>query len=106
VIVGVIPALQSTGRRVQAEISNSTSGRGMRLGKAWTALIVTQVAAAVGLLPSALALTWSEADFVAVRPAYAAKEFLRAQLVLQLGMQPGADSTATSDSSPTDSARH
>jgi putative ABC transport system permease protein len=55
VIVGVLPALKATGRRVQATLQRVTSsGSGLLLGRSWTALIVTQVAIAVWVLPFAL----------------------------------------------------
>ena len=55
VIVGVLPALKATGRRVQARLQQfSARGAGLRLGGTWTALIVLQVAVAVAVLPPAL----------------------------------------------------
>ena len=54
-IIGVLPALKATGRRVQAGLQQfSARGAGMRLGSTWTALIVLQVAIAVAALPAAL----------------------------------------------------
>ena len=54
VIVGVLPALKATGRRVHAGLQQfSARGAGMRLGGTWTALIVLQVAVAVAVLPAA-----------------------------------------------------
>jgi ABC-type antimicrobial peptide transport system permease subunit len=40
VIVGVLPALQSTGRRLQPALRQIAGGSGVRLGKTWRALIV------------------------------------------------------------------
>jgi predicted permease len=55
IVVGVIPALQATGRRVHAGLQQfSARGSGMQLGRTWTALIVMQVAIAVAALPAAM----------------------------------------------------
>jgi predicted permease len=54
-IVGVVPALKATGKRVQAGLQQfSARGSGLQLGRTWTALIVMQVAIAVAVLPAAL----------------------------------------------------
>ena len=54
-IIGVVPALKATGRRVQAGLQQfSARSAGMQLGGTWTALIVLQVAIAVAALPAAL----------------------------------------------------
>ena len=55
VIVGVVPALKATGKRVQAGLQQfSARGSGLQLGRTWTALIVLQVAIAVAALPGAM----------------------------------------------------
>ena len=64
VIMGVVPALQATGSRLQRSLRQLGGGTGMQLGKTWTALIVVQVAVAVAALPIALFTAWA-----AVRPA-------------------------------------
>jgi hypothetical protein len=53
VIVGVVPALKATRRRVNVSLQQLSpgGGAGMRLGKTWTALIIAQVAVAVAILP-------------------------------------------------------
>jgi predicted permease len=52
VIVGVLPALKATQRRITAALQQlGTGGSGLRLGKFWSALIVAQVAATVSLMP-------------------------------------------------------
>jgi putative ABC transport system permease protein len=54
-IVGVVPALKATDRRVQANLQHlGVGGSGIRLGKTWTVLIVAQVAVAVAILPIVL----------------------------------------------------
>jgi predicted permease len=55
VLIGVLPALKATGRRVQARLQQfSSRGAGMQLGRTWTALIVVQVALAVAALPGVI----------------------------------------------------
>ena len=57
-IVGVVPALKATGKRVQAGLQQfSARGAGLQLGRTWTALIVLQVAIAVAVLPAAMHIT-------------------------------------------------
>jgi putative ABC transport system permease protein len=51
-IVGILPALKATGRRVHATLQQvGAGGSGLLLGRTWTVLIVAQVAMAVALLP-------------------------------------------------------
>lgn len=58
VVAGVIPGLKATGRGVQQRLNRAASGNGMRLGRAWTALIVFQVATTVGFIPFAASMSW------------------------------------------------
>jgi predicted permease len=88
-IVGILPALQATGKRLQHDIRQMGGGTGMRLGKTWTALIVVQVAVAVAGLPAAGNMGWGQMRKAMTRPTYAPEEFL----VAGLGME-YTDSTA------------
>ena len=55
VLVGVLPALKATGKRVHAGLQQfSSRGAGMQLGRTWTALIIVQVAFTVAVLPGAI----------------------------------------------------
>lgn len=83
-IVGVIPALKATGRHVQLRLQDVSrgGGAGMRLGRTWTALIVIQVAVAVGVLPVTVYQAWDAAQKVLADPGFPAEEFLTAQVVL------------------------
>lgn len=90
VIVGVMPALQSTGRRLQGDLRQLGSGTGMRLGRTWTALIVAQVAIAVAALPAAVNMGWGEIRNATTRPAYPAAEFLVAGLGIEAAPIPNA----------------
>ena len=91
VIVGVIPALQSTGRQLQTDLRQLGGGTGMRLGRVWTLLIVTQVTVAVAILPAPINLAWREARVIAGRPLYPAHEFLFASIGLAAEVRPGVD---------------
>lgn len=84
VIVGVLPALQATGRRVQAGLQQlSTRGSQMQLGRTWTALIIAQVAVAVAILPFAMNMGTKAAGRGTMKAGYATEEFLRASLSLE-----------------------
>ena len=83
VIVGVLPALKATRRDVHINLQHiGAGGSGMRLGKTWTLLIVTQVAVAVACLPVALAGLGSWVRSGMVQPGFATSEFLTASLRL------------------------
>jgi predicted permease len=88
-IVGALPALQATGKRLQHDIRQMGGGTGIRLGKTWTTLIVAQVAIAVAALPAAANMGWNQIRHSTTRPTYPAEEFL----VAGLGME-FTDSTA------------
>jgi len=78
VIVGVIPALKATGKRVNRGLQQfSTRGGAMRLGRTWTTLIVLQVALAVALLPAAIHTAQRVVDGAARQPAPVANQLLR-----------------------------
>ena len=69
IIVGVLPALKATGRRVQAGLQGlGSGGSGMQLGRTWTVLIVAQVAVAVGVLPAAVFNAWESARYGVAQP--------------------------------------
>jgi predicted permease len=75
VIVGVVPALQATGKRLQLSL-RELGGSGMRLGRTWTTLIVAQVALAVAVLPAAVAGAWGEIRGALTENVYDPKEFV------------------------------
>lgn len=78
VIVGVLPALQATGPRLQSSLRQLGGGTGMRLGRTWTVLIVAQVAIAVAALPAAVGAGWKQMRHATTQPRFAAGEFLGA----------------------------
>ena len=88
-IVGVVPALQATGRQLQSSLRQLGGGTGVQLGKTWTVLIVLQVALAVAALPVALFTAWE-----AIRPSTlglgpAAENLLTARVTLAEESLPG-----------------
>ncbi|MQA89912.1 MAG: FtsX-like permease family protein [Gemmatimonas sp.] len=91
VIVGVVPGLKSTGRRLNADLRRLGSGASMRLGRVWTILIVTQVAVAVTVLPTAVYLGLDNVRRAAVRATFPADEFLTATVGVAVPIQPGMD---------------
>jgi putative ABC transport system permease protein len=92
-IVGILPALKATGRRVQSDL-RGLSGATVRLGRAWTALIVVQVGVAVTVLPLALSQGYHDIRMADVRPTFAAHEFLTADLAVAMPLHPGMDGDA------------
>ena len=93
-IIGVLPALQATGRRLQNDIRQMGGGTGVRLGKTWTALIVAQVAIAVAALPAAVNMAWGEIRNAITRPSYPPEEFLLAGLAPTPAEGASADAAA------------
>jgi len=102
VITGVIPALQSTGRRLQINLIHFNYGAAPKLGRVWSGLIVVQVALAVAVVPIAIALGWSQMRELVTAPAFVPEQYLaaglagpqermartRAELVRRLGAEP------------------
>ena len=98
VIVGVVPALKVTGRSLQRGLQEvGTRGSRMQLGKTWTAMIVLQVALAVGVLPYALVLTSHSTRHAAITPGYPAGMVLRARLAMAREEVPPAGRTQAFD---------
>jgi predicted permease len=80
-VCGVLPALKATGTQVQARLQQfSAHGAQMQLGRTWSALIVTQVALAVAVLPFAADFTIRSVRYAGGDPGYPAAEFVRAWL--------------------------
>ena len=95
VIMGVIPALQATGRRLQPNLRLLGGAAGVGLGRTWTALIVAQVAIAVFVLPLVVDGVWDEIRSGATRPIYQPEEFLTAELTAEAGTAPASRAEAT-----------
>jgi predicted permease len=93
IIVGVLPALQATGRRVQAGLQRlGTHGSEMQLGRTWTVLIVAQVTVAVAALPMAAFVSSVSIQRGMAKPGYAPEQYLRANLSMErVEAPPNAD---------------
>jgi putative ABC transport system permease protein len=83
-IIGVVPALKATGRRVHRRLQGLSAGSGskMQMGRLWTMLIVAQVAITVAVLPAAMFHTWNSLRFRTGGSGFASQTFLTTQLVL------------------------
>ena len=79
-IVGVLPALQATGRHIESDLRQLSGAAAMPLGKLWTLLIVAQVAFAVAILPPALKDGFHESRGAFNRPIYPAQNFMSGSL--------------------------
>lgn len=87
VMVGVVPALQATGRRAQTGLQQAAAGSSRwKIGRTYGALIVVQVAVAVAVLPYALSTTWTSIREAVVDPGFPAEEFLTARLEIEQEM--------------------
>jgi predicted permease len=81
VIVGVLPALKVTGRRVQAGLQQITArGSQVQLGRMWTAMIVLQVGTAVAVLPYSIYVAAATLQRGAAQERYPADEIVRTLL--------------------------
>jgi putative ABC transport system permease protein len=90
VIVGVVPALQLTGPRLQADLRRISAGAGQGMGGLWTTLIVVQVAVVMGALPLAATAGWEVIGDVATRPRFP-DEYLNATLTRVQELRPGME---------------
>ena len=80
-IAGAMPAFQATGRwRGSAASGLGSRDAGARLGKTWTALLATQVALSLAILPSASELIWGSFRPVIAGPGMPVEELLTASL--------------------------
>jgi predicted permease len=92
-VIGALPAWKATGSKIQNRLQALTvgGGSGMHLGRVWTALILLQVAFAVGLLPMVLVRTAEIAAEATAPFGFAADEYLTAHLTTE---QPSGAQTA------------
>lgn len=79
-VAGVIPGLKATRGGVQARLGRSAGGNGLRLGGAWTALVVFQVATTVALLPFAASMGWQLMGLGLTRPSFEAERLVAGYL--------------------------
>jgi predicted permease len=82
-IIGVVPGLQLTGRRVQLSLQRLSGGHAtVRMGRMWTALVVIEVAIAVAILPAAVRFAGDWIQSATTGPGFAAEQYLSASLTM------------------------
>ena len=91
VIAGVVPALQSTGRRMETTLKEFGSRSGLRLGRTWTTMIVAQVAMAVAGLPIAVGGFWSTITGASTTMTFETRPYLAAMISSDPEPPPGVD---------------
>ena len=80
-IIGVVPALQVTGRRVQSSLQRLAGGHAsVSMGKMWTSLIIVEVAITVAILPSSVFMASESLKAMMAGPGFPAEEYLLAEL--------------------------
>jgi hypothetical protein len=89
-IAGGIPALRATGRWKLSGLHALRGNSNPQLGKAWTAVVVAQIALAVGAVPTLAELAWETTRSAILGPGFDAEEFL----TVRLAMDPPAPSHA------------
>jgi putative ABC transport system permease protein len=80
VVAGVIPGLKATGKHVREGLARAGSGSGMRLGRGWTALVITQVAITVAFLPLVGSAGWGIIGLRLSRPTFDAESLIAARI--------------------------
>jgi predicted permease len=104
VIAGVVPALQATSRRVEPTLRELSGSSGLRLGRTWTLLIVSQVALAVAALPIVLATTWSDMRDSTTGPAFSVDRYVVTAITVDADPPPGLDATTANRARSTQTA--
>jgi predicted permease len=80
-IIGVVPALQVTGRRVQSSLQRLAGGHAsVGMGKIWTSLIIVEVAITVAILPPSVFMASESLEAMTTGPGFPAEEYLSAEL--------------------------
>jgi predicted permease len=80
-IIGVVPALQVTGRRVQSSLQRLAGGHAtVGMGRIWTSLIIVEVAITVAILPASVFMASESLEAMMTGPGFPAEEYLSAEL--------------------------
>jgi hypothetical protein len=83
-IAGALPAFHATGKWRRSGLSGLGSrGGGARLGKTWLALLATQVALTLAVLPSGSEMIWGIFRPAIIGPSIPLEEYLTASLVME-----------------------
>lgn len=94
-IIGVLPALQVTGRRVQANLQRLSGGHStIRMGRLWTSLIIAEVALTVAMLPTAVFVGTEAVKTMTTHPGFAADQYLSGMLSLDREVRDSAPTAA------------
>jgi predicted permease len=79
--IGVVPALQVTGHRVQSSLQRLAGGHAtVSMGRMWTSLIIVEVAITVAILPSSVFMASESLKAMMTGPGFPAEEYLSAEL--------------------------
>ena len=90
-IAGAIPALRATRRwQIAGGLHALNRGSAPRLGKAWTAIVVAQVALSVAVVPTAAEFAWDALRPAILGPGFKADEFFTVQLAMDAREAPEA----------------
>lgn len=87
-IIGVIPTRSAVAANVRTTLNELTCGTTLRLPKAWTVLIVAQVAVAVVVLPAIVHLSAVYIWHSFIAPGFDADKYLSARIEFTDDMQP------------------
>jgi putative ABC transport system permease protein len=79
-VIGIVPALQVTGRHVQASLQRLGGHASVRMGKLWTSLVIVEVAITVAVLPWAVFITSKTLEAVMTGHGLPAEEIVMAEL--------------------------
>lgn len=91
-LAGAIPARRAIERGLITGLSALHRSSPPQLGKAWTAIVVAQLALSVAVLPIAVEMAWTMLRPAVLGPGFPVKEFLTARLDLAAGADPAAAS--------------
>ncbi len=92
VVAGVVPALRVTGRGLQQNLQRLAGrGSGLKMGKLWTGVIITQVACTVFLLPMVIWVGLDTATILNYDVGFPAEQYLYARLAMDR-QDPAAES--------------
>lgn len=80
VIMGVLPGLKVSGKRLSANLQELNGRAATRLGSVWTTLIVAQVAVATAVLPAAAYVLWHVVQTELTGPTIAVQQFIIANM--------------------------
>ena len=90
IVAGVVPALKVTQGGLQTRLRQAAAGgSGLRFGRLWTGIIVTQVAISVAVLPILVSEGWGALQAQSAGVGYAASEYLSATIAMDRVVAPG-----------------